>query len=135
MKVTVVGAGNVGATCAQRIAEADVADVCLVDVVEGLAEGKALDLAQAAPLVGHSRAITGGADYQGAADSQVVVITAGITRKPGMSRDDLLQTNGRIVADVTEHIVAVAPDAIIIVVSNPLDVTTHIARQVSGFGR
>jgi len=135
MKVTVVGAGNVGATCAQRIAEDDIADVYLVDVVEGLAEGKALDLAQAAPLVGHSRAITGGADYQGAADSHVVVITAGITRKPGMSRDDLLQTNGRIVAEVTEQVVAVAPNAIIIVVSNPLDVTTHIARQVSGSER
>jgi len=135
MKVTVVGAGNVGATCAQRIAEGDIADVHLVDVIEGLAAGKALDLAQAAPLVGHSRAISGGADYQAAAHSHVVVITAGITRKPGMSRDHLLATNARIVADVTEQVVAVAPDGIIIVVSNPLDVTTHIARQVSGCQR
>jgi len=135
MKVTIVGAGNVGATCAQRIAEGDIADVHLVDVVEGLAAGKALDLAEAAPLVGHSRSVTGGTDYEGAADSDVVVITAGITRKPGMSRDDLLETNGRIVAVVTESIKAVAPAATIIVVSNPLDVTTHIAREVSGLPR
>jgi len=135
MKVTIVGAGNVGATCAQRIAEGDIADVYLVDVVEGLAEGKALDLAEAAPLAGHSRVVNGGTDYEGAAGSDVVVITAGITRKPGMSRDDLLQTNGRIVAEVTENIKAVAPEAIIVVVSNPLDVTTHIAREVSGLPR
>jgi malate dehydrogenase len=135
MKVTIVGAGNVGATCAQRIAEDDVADVYLVDVVEGLAAGKALDLAQAAPLAGHSRTVLGGTDYEGAAGSDVVVITAGVTRKPGMSRDDLLQTNGRIVTQVAEQVAAVAPDAIIIVVSNPLDVTTHIAREVSGLER
>ncbi len=135
MKVTIVGAGNVGATCAQRIVEGDIAEVYLVDVAEGLAAGKALDLAEAAPLAGHSRSVTGGTDYEGAVGSDVVVITAGITRKPGMSRDDLLQTNGRIVSEVTASIKAVAPQAIIIVVSNPLDVTTHIAREVSGLPR
>ncbi len=135
MKVTVVGAGNVGATCAQRIIEANIADVYLVDVVEGLAQGKALDLAQAAPLQGHSRRISGGTDYHPAAGSAVVVITAGIARKPGMSRDDLLQTNGRIVTEITQQVRQVAPEAIIIMVTNPLDVTTHIARQVSGLPR
>lgn len=135
MKVTVVGAGNVGATCAQRIIESNLADVYLVDVVEGLAQGKALDLAQAAPLQGHSRRISGGTDYQPAAGSAVVVITAGIARKPGMSRDDLLQTNGRIVTEITQQVSQVAPEAIIIMVTNPLDVTTHIARQVSGLPR
>ncbi len=135
MKVTVVGAGNVGATCAQRIAESDVADVYLVDVVEGVAAGKALDLAEAAPLAGHSRSITGGTEYEPAEGSDVVVITAGVARKPGMSRDDLLQTNGKIVTSITEEVTRVAPDAIIIMVTNPLDVTAHIARQVSGLPR
>ncbi len=135
MKVTVVGAGNVGATCAQRIAESDVADVYLVDVVEGVAAGKALDLAEAAPLAGHSRSITGGTEYEPAEGSDVVVITAGVARKPGMSRDDLLQTNGKIVTSITEEVTRVAQDAIIIMVTNPLDVTAHIARQVSGLSR
>lgn len=132
MKVTVVGAGQVGATTAQRIIEGNIADVYLVDIVEGLAAGKALDLAQAAPLVGHGRRIEGGTSYAPAADSDVVVITAGIARKPGMSRDDLLATNGKIVAGIVEQISAHAPDAIIIMVTNPLDVTTHIAMKVSG---
>lgn len=135
MKVTVVGAGNVGATCAQRIVESDIADVYLVDVVEGLAAGKALDLAQAAPLQNHSRRITGGTEYEPAEGSAVVVITAGVARKPGMSRDDLLATNGKIVTAITEQVTRVAPDAIIIMVTNPLDVTTHIASQVSGLPR
>jgi len=135
MKVTVVGAGHVGATTAQRIIEGNIADVYLVDIVEGLAAGKALDLAQAAPLVGHSRRIEGGTDYAPAAGSDVVVITAGIARKPGMSRDDLLATNGKIVSGIVEAVSANAPDAIIIMVTNPLDVTTHIAMRVSGLPR
>lgn len=135
MKVTVVGAGHVGATCAQRIVEGDIADVYLVDIADGLAAGKALDLAQAAPLVGHSRRIEGGTEYGPAEGSAVVVITAGVPRKPGMSRDDLLATNGRIVASIMEEVMAVAPDAIIIMVTNPLDVTTYIAMQVSGLPR
>lgn len=135
MKVTVVGAGHVGATCAQRIVENSIADVYLVDIVEGLAAGKALDLAEAAPLVGHGRKITGGTEYGPAEGSDVVVITAGVARKPGMSRDDLLETNGRIVTQIVEELVAVAPDAVIIMVTNPLDVTTHIAKEVSNFPR
>ncbi len=135
MKVTVVGAGHVGATCAQRIVENSIADVYLVDIVEGLAAGKALDLAEAAPLVGHGRSITGGTEYGPAEGSDVVVITAGVARKPGMSRDDLLETNGRIVTQIVEELVAVAPDAVIIMVTNPLDVTTHIAKEVSNFPR
>lgn len=132
MKVTVVGAGHVGATTAQRIAERSIADVYLVDIVEGLAAGKALDMAQAAPLAGHSSTITGGTEYDPAEGSHVVVITAGLARKPGMSRDDLLATNGKIVTGIVEEISRVAPDAIVIMVTNPLDVTTHIAMQVSG---
>ncbi len=135
MKVTVVGAGHVGATCAQRVVENDIADVYLVDIVEGLAAGKALDLAQAAPLIGHSRRIEGGTEYGPAEGSDVVVITAGVARRPGMSRDDLLATNGKIVTAIVEQLSAVAPDAIIIMVTNPLDVTTHIAMQVSGHPR
>ncbi|HEY3396259.1 MAG TPA: malate dehydrogenase [Armatimonadota bacterium] len=135
MKVTVVGAGNVGATCAQRLVEGDLADVYLVDVVEGLARGKALDLAQAAPLLGHSRVIEGGESYEGAAGSDVVVVTAGIARKPGMSRDDLLTINGKIVTEVSENLKRVCPAAIVIMVANPLDVTTHLAAQVFGAPR
>lgn len=135
MKVTVVGAGNVGATTAQRLVEDALCDVYLVDVVEGLARGKALDLMQAAPILGHGCRITGGEAYEPAEGSDVVVITAGIARKPGMSRDDLLQTNGRIVTEVTENIKRVCPGAMIVMVSNPLDVTTYIAHQVSGLPR
>lgn len=135
MKVTVVGAGNVGATCAQRIAEGSIADVYLVDVVEGLAAGKALDLAQAAPVVGHGMRIEGGTDYAPAAGSDVVVITAGLPRKPGMSRDDLLSVNGKIATQVVENIKQHAPDAILLMVANPLDVTTLIAQRVSGLPR
>lgn len=135
MKVTIVGAGNVGATCAQRIIEASLADVYLVDVVEGLAAGKALDLAEAAPIVGHGCRIEGGTDYGPTEGSDVVVVTAGIARKPGMSRDDLLATNGKITAEVVTSIRQHAPDAILLMVSNPLDVTTHIAQQVSGLPR
>jgi malate dehydrogenase len=132
MKVTVVGAGNVGATCAQRLVEGGLADVYLVDVAEGLARGKALDLMQAAPVLRHSCRIDGGETYDAAAGSDIAVITAGIARKPGMSRDDLLQTNGNIVTQVVENLQEHCPDALLIVVSNPLDVTTYIAHQVSG---
>jgi malate dehydrogenase len=130
MKVTVVGAGNVGATCAQRLVEGDLADVYLVDVVEGLAKGKALDLAEAGPLVRHNRRIEGGESYAPAEGSDLVVITAGVARKPGMSRDDLLNINGKIVTEVCENLKQVAPEAIVIMVSNPLDVTTYLAAQV-----
>jgi malate dehydrogenase len=130
MKVTVVGAGNVGATCAQRLVEGDLADVYLVDVVEGLAKGKALDLAEAAPLVRHNRRIEGGESYTPAEGSDLVVITAGVARKPGMSRDDLLSINGKIVTEVCENLKQIAPEAIVIMVSNPLDVTTYLAAQV-----
>jgi len=135
MKVTIVGAGNVGAACAQRLLEGDLADVYLMDVVEGLARGKALDLAQAAPLVRHRRRVEGGNDYAGAEGSGIVVITAGVPRKPGMSRDDLLSINGRIVVEVCRGLREVAPEAIVIMVANPLDVTTHLAAQVFGAPR
>ncbi len=135
MKVTVVGAGHVGATTAQRIVEGDIADVYLVDIVEGLARGKALDLAQAAPIVGHARSIEGGEDYAPAEGSDVVVITAGKPRMPGMSRDDLLASNAAITTAVVSGVREYAPDALLLMVSNPLDVTTYVAREVSGLPR
>src|SRR3954453_2810525 len=128
-KITVVGAGNVGATCAQRLAERDYADVVLVDIVEGLPQGKALDLNQAGPVVGYEAHVTGTNSYEESAGSDIIVITSGVARKPGMSRDDLLTTNQRIVADVTKKAVEVSPDAIIVVVSNPLDAMCHVALQ------
>jgi len=133
MKATVVGAGNVGATTAEYILREGLADVYLVDVVDGLAAGKALDMAEAAPILGHSCRITGGTDYGPAEGSDLVVVTAGVARKPGMSRDDLLKINGGIMADVAQNIWRAAPEAIVIVVSNPLDVTTHIFHETSGF--
>ncbi|MBI3591435.1 MAG: malate dehydrogenase [Candidatus Melainabacteria bacterium] len=132
-KVTVVGAGNVGATCAQRLVEKNVCDVILVDVVEGIPQGKALDLMEARPVELHDRKITGTNDYALTKDSDVAVITAGIARKPGMSRDDLLKTNAQIVGSVTNEIVKHSPNSIIIVVSNPLDVMTHLAWLKSKF--
>ena len=117
-KVTVVGAGNVGATAAQRIVEKQLADVVLIDIVEGLPQGKALDMMQSAATEGFDTSIIGTNNYDDTAGSDVVVITAGIARKPGMSRDDLLNTNANIVGSVTEQIVAQSPDSIIIVVSN-----------------
>ena len=131
-KVTVVGAGNVGATAAQRIAEKELGDVVLIDIVEGLPQGKALDMMQSAATEGFDVNVLGTNDYADTANSDVVVITAGIARKPGMSRDDLLQTNAKIVGSVTEAIVAQSPNAIIIVVSNPLDVMTQLAWKKSG---
>jgi len=126
-KVTVVGAGNVGATTAQRLIEKNVCDVLLVDIVDGIPQGKALDLMEARPVELHDRKIFGSNTYEATKDSDVVVITAGIARKPGMSRDDLLKTNAGIVGGVTLEVVKHSPDAIIIVVSNPLDVMTHLA--------
>ena len=132
-KVTVIGAGMVGGTTAQQLAQRDYADVVLVDIVEGLPQGKALDLAQMGPLLGFDTALTGSNTYDVTAGSDVIVITSGIARKPGMSRDDLLRTNMGIVESVTRQVVPGSPDAIIIVVSNPLDAMCHIALEASGF--
>ena len=132
-KVTVVGAGNVGATCAQEIARRDYADVVLVDIKEGLPQGKALDINQAAAVLGYEANLTGTNGYEETAGSDVVVITAGLPRQPGMSRDDLVTTNERIVTSVTEQVVETSPDAVLIVVSNPLDAMCHVAKSVSGW--
>jgi malate dehydrogenase len=134
-KVTVVGAGNVGATTAQRIAEADLADVVMVDVAAELAAGKALDMMEAAPILGFNARIEGGGDYAATAGSQVAVITAGLARKPGMSRDDLRNKNTEIVREVVTRLVEHSPDAILIVVTNPLDAMCEVARRASGFPR
>ncbi len=134
-KVTVIGAGNVGATTAQRIAEAGLADVVLVDIVDGLPQGKGLDLAEAAPVVGHDARIVGSNDYADTAGSDIIVVTSGIPRKPGMSRDELLATNAGIVSSVVKGSTAVSPDAILIIVTNPLDAMCHVAMQASGFPR
>jgi len=134
-KVTVVGAGNVGATTAQRIIETGLADVCLIDIVPGLPQGKALDLMEAAPVVGYDVEICGTNNYADTAGAKVVVITSGLARQPGMSRDDLLAKNAAIVRSVTEQVVAVSPEAIIIVVTNPLDAMCHVALKASGFPR
>jgi malate dehydrogenase len=134
-KVTVIGAGNVGATTAQRIAEAGLADVVLVDIVEGLPQGKALDLAEAAPVVGHDARITGTNDYADTAGSDIIVVTSGLARQPGMSRDDLLAKNAGIVKAVVAASAAQSPDAVLIIVTNPLDAMCHVAMQASGFPR
>jgi malate dehydrogenase len=135
-KITVVGAGNVGATTAQRVAEKELAGtVVLVDVVEGIPQGKGLDQWQSAPIEGFDSRIVGTNGYDETADSDIVIITAGIARKPGMSRDDLLNTNAGIVKQVSEQIARTSPNAIIIVVSNPLDVMCYVAKEVTGFPR
>src|SRR5690348_6564668 len=135
-KITVVGAGNMGATTAQRIAEKELArTVVMVDVVEGIPQGKGLDQWQSAPIEGFDSRIIGTNGYDETSGSDLVVITAGIARKPGMSRDDLLNTNAGIVRDVSEQIAKSSPDAIVIVVSNPLDVMCYVAKQVTGFPR
>jgi len=134
MKVTVVGAGNVGATVAECVARKDMADeVVLIDIVEGLPQGKALDMAESAPIHLFDTRVTGTNDYADTANSDICVITAGLARKPGMSRDDLLAKNASIVGSVTEQFVKHSPNAIIIVVSNPLDVMTYVAYMKSGF--
>jgi len=132
-KITVVGAGNVGATAAHWLVSKELGDVVLVDILEGMPQGKALDLAQAGPVEGYDSVLVGANDYKATADSDVVVITSGIARKPGMSRDDLLNTNAGIVGSVTEQIARTSPNAIIIVVSNPLDAMTQVAFKRSGF--
>ena len=132
-KVTVVGAGNVGATCAQELARRDYCDVVLVDIKEGLPEGKALDINQAGAVLGYEPNVTGSTSYEATAGSDVVVITAGVPRTGDMSRDELVSTNEKIVGAVTEAAVAQSPDAILIVVSNPLDAMCHVAKSVSGF--
>lgn len=132
-KVTVIGAGNVGATAAQRLAEKQLCDVVLVDIAQGLPQGKALDLSEAAPIEKHDAKIEGANEYESSKDSDIVIITAGIPRKPGMSRDDLISTNMKIMKDVTGHVVKHSPNAIIIIVSNPLDAMCHVAFDASGF--
>jgi malate dehydrogenase len=134
-KITVVGAGNVGATTAQRLAERDYADVVLVDIVEGLPQGKALDLNQAGPVVGYEPTVTGTNGYEETAGSEICVITSGRARTPGMSRDDLLRTNQEIVADVTRNLAERSPQTVIIVVTNPLDAMCQVAYGVAGFPR
>jgi malate dehydrogenase len=134
-KVTVIGAGTGGATTAQRIAEAGLADVVLVDIVEGLPQGKGLDLAEAAPVVGHDASIVGTNDYDATAGSDVIVVTSGLARQPGMSRDDLLARNAGIVRAVVEASAPRSPNAVLIVVTNPLDAMCHVAMQASGFPR
>lgn len=135
-KITVVGAGNVGATAAQRVAEKELArEVVMVDIAEGIPQGKALDQWESAPVEGFDSRVTGSNGYEEAAGSGIFIVTAGIARKPGMSRDDLLKTNAGIVRDVARNIARVAPEAIIIVVSNPLDVMCYVAREASGFPR
>ncbi len=132
-KVTVVGAGNVGATTAQRLADAELADVVLIDIVDGIPQGKGLDMLEACPVTGSDVSVIGTCDYADTADSDVVVITAGLPRKAGMSRDDLLRKNHQIVKQVTEAAVRVSPEAVLVVVSNPLDAMVQTALRASGF--
>ena len=132
-KVTIIGAGNVGATTAEQIVAAGLADVVLIDIVEGLPQGKALDLNEAAPVVGYDVQVSGTNDYADTADSKVIVVTSGLARQPGMSRDDLMAKNAGIVGSVVREAAAVSPDAIIVVVTNPLDAMCHVALTASGF--
>jgi malate dehydrogenase len=134
-KVSVIGAGNVGATTAQRIAEGGLADVVLVDIVEGLPQGKGLDLAEAAPVLGHDQRIVGSNGYEETAGSDIVVVTSGLARQPGMSRDDLLMKNAGIVRAVVKEAAERSPEAVLIVVTNPLDAMCHVAMEASGFPR
>jgi malate dehydrogenase len=136
-KITIIGAGNVGATTAHWLAERELGDIVLVDIpqTEGMPAGKALDMTQAGPVVGYDTRITGVTDYDETVASDLVVITAGVARKPGMSREDLIGINQKIVTDVVNRIKATSPDAILIVVTNPLDTMTYLAKQVSGFPR
>ena len=135
-KITVVGAGHVGEVCAQRLAEKELCqEVVLIDIVEGIPQGKGLDQWESAPVEGFDTRVTGANDYGPAEGSDLFIVTAGIARKPGMSRDDLLRTNAGIVRSVGEQIARVAPDAIVIVVSNPLDVMAYVAKEATGFPR
>jgi len=132
-KITVVGAGNVGATCAHWAAAKELADVVLVDILEGMPQGKSLDLMQSRPIFGFNVEVTGANDYAATKGSEVVIITAGIPRKPGMSREDLINTNKNIVSTVTKEVAAQSPNAFLIIVSNPLDAMCYVAYKVSGF--
>jgi len=135
-KITVVGAGHVGATCAQRLAEKELArEVVLIDIVDGIPQGKGLDQWETAPVEGFDSLVIGSNDYEEAAGSDIFIVTAGIARKPGMSRDDLLKTNAGIVESVSKEIARVAPDSIIVMVSNPLDVMAYVALKTTGFPR
>lgn len=135
-KITVVGAGHVGEVCAQRLAEKELCrEVVLIDIIEGIPQGKGLDQWESAPVEGFDTRVTGANDYGPAAGSDLFIVTAGIARKPGMSRDDLLRTNAGIVRSVSEQIARVAPDAVVIVVSNPLDVMAYVAKEATGFPR
>jgi malate dehydrogenase len=132
-KVTVVGSGNVGATAAQRIADKELADVVLIDILEGIPQGKGLDLLEAGPVEGYDSRVTGTNNYAETQNSDICVITAGLARKPGMSRDDLLMKNAAIVKEVSENLVRYSPDTVLMVVTNPLDAMCHVALQASGF--
>jgi malate dehydrogenase len=134
-KVSIIGAGNVGSTAAHWLMAKELADVVMIDVVEGVPQGKALDLLQALPIERSDVHITGSNDYADTADSDIVIITAGLPRKPGMSRDDLLHTNFKIMTDVVKNVVAYSPETILIVVSNPLDAMVQAAYKLSGFNR
>ncbi|MBZ0273842.1 malate dehydrogenase [bacterium] len=134
-KITIVGAGNVGASCMAWAAAAELGDIVLVDIVDGMPQGKALDLTEGGPILGFDANLIGANGYDMTANSDVVIITAGIARKPGMSRDDLLATNKKIVSDVTREIATRSPNSILIIVSNPLDAMCHVAQHVSGFPR
>ena len=132
-KITVVGAGNVGTTTVQLIAEKDLADVVLIDIIEGVPQGKALDIMEACPLWGSSSKVTGTTSYDDTAGSDIVVITAGLARKPGMSRDDLLAANAKIIKAVAADVAKTSPDAVLIVVTNPMDAMAQVAQKVTGF--
>src|SRR5881296_1065663 len=134
-KVTVVGSGNVGATVAHRLADKQLADVVMIDILEGIPQGKGLDLLEAGPIQGYDCGVIGTNDYRDTADSDIVVITAGIARKPGMSRDDLLMTNAKIVQSVAKEAARWSPRAIVVVVSNPLDVMCWVTLKTTGFPR
>ncbi len=132
-KISVIGAGNVGATCVQRIAEKGYADVVMLDIIEGMPQGKALDMMESAPVLGFDAKVTGTNDYKDTANSDVVVITSGLPRKPGMTRDELLQANMKIVGEVTRNVVKHSPNCILVLVTNPLDAMVYLAYKVSGF--
>ena len=134
-KVSVIGAGNVGATIAQRLVEKELCDVALIDIIEGMPQGKALDLSEAAPIEKHDAHLSGSNSFEASAKSDIIIITAGIPRKPGMSRDDLISTNAGIVKTVTQQAAELSPKAILIVVSNPLDAMCQVAYEASGFSK
>lgn len=133
MKVSIIGAGNVGGTLAQRIVEANLCEVVLLDIISGLAQGKALDMQDASPIIGHQRQIEGTTDFQKISNSDIVVITAGLARQPGMSREDLLKKNSQTIKEVVAEIIKYTPNSLLLVVTNPLDILTYVALKASGF--